>query len=485
MYWVPRKTILKIIPTCIVVFAISGCVDLTSDEYHQVGKFIDSPVVGLDYETDTLTGRTNIGGEFRYEEGESITFSIGDIKLGPTVARNIVTPLNIAGTNNTNDIEVVNILRLLQTLDDDNDPSNGIEITQAIHLAAKNISLNFNSDSFESDPTTQEFLKLALNNENQLISSEQAISHFQSSLSQTEESPTFDFSASRVSNQTFFLVDADKTSESRIGTQLDSLYLYQNDVSYFKDGELITGSYEIENGFLHISISGVDTFIAIVREENNHLVTCWSDTPLGSLLCDSEEEFTFMFFNSDSASLFIDSDQNQDSGSDSDNSDQPATEEPTPETQPEPTPQPEVQPQPTPQPEPEAQPQPTPQPEPEAQPQPTPQPEPEVQPQPTPQPEPEAQPEPDTGAAGSGNESTKFHPGNYVFIDISRRYNKNERAKRRIAFIKNHINDPELKGFIATMDWRYLEPTKDNYDFKTFRTFCSCLRAQGNILESI
>ena len=46
------------------------------------GQLVDGPVQGVRYESGSLTGFTGSDGEFQYEEGNTIRFSIGEIVLG-------------------------------------------------------------------------------------------------------------------------------------------------------------------------------------------------------------------------------------------------------------------------------------------------------------------------------------------------------------------------------------------------------------------
>ena len=105
------------------------------------GVFIDSPVEGLKYETETHSGFTDENGNYDYEEGETVTFYVGDITLGSAVATGELSPIDIANTPNADieTIEVQNIAAFLQTLDEDADPSNGIKISPEI---AASISLS-------------------------------------------------------------------------------------------------------------------------------------------------------------------------------------------------------------------------------------------------------------------------------------------------------------------------------------------------------
>ena len=97
----------------------------------ETGIFLDSPVINIGYRTETLEGVTNENGEYEYEPGETVTFFIGDLEFPPVVASGVVTPLDIAGTTDTSDSKVLNMVRLLQTLDTDGDPGNGITISDA------------------------------------------------------------------------------------------------------------------------------------------------------------------------------------------------------------------------------------------------------------------------------------------------------------------------------------------------------------------
>ena len=46
------------------------------------GTFVDSPVMGLHYKTDTQDGYTDAKGTFKYESGEEVEFFLGDLSLG-------------------------------------------------------------------------------------------------------------------------------------------------------------------------------------------------------------------------------------------------------------------------------------------------------------------------------------------------------------------------------------------------------------------
>ena len=108
------------------------------------GVFVDSVVAGLHYETPTYSGTTNAAGEYDYLPGETVTFSVGGIVFGSSLAGPVVTPLSlVSGATDATDPTVTNIVRLLLTLDDDDDPTNGITIPAATATAAAGLTVDF------------------------------------------------------------------------------------------------------------------------------------------------------------------------------------------------------------------------------------------------------------------------------------------------------------------------------------------------------
>ncbi len=102
------------------------------------GVFLDSPVAGLYYETATLSGVTDAAGRFRYRKAETVRFSIGAVAIGGAPGADIITPLDLAPmAAGVADPRVTRVCRLLQALDEDGDPRNGIVIPEAARTAAK------------------------------------------------------------------------------------------------------------------------------------------------------------------------------------------------------------------------------------------------------------------------------------------------------------------------------------------------------------
>ena len=117
------------------------------------GKFIDAAVEGITYTSGSLSGITSADGSFSYQTGQSVTFSIGAITLGTVSGSSIITPVQlVAGAANETDPTVVNIVQFLLSIDDDNNPANGIKITPAMVTAAAGLSnIDFTLAGFDTD----------------------------------------------------------------------------------------------------------------------------------------------------------------------------------------------------------------------------------------------------------------------------------------------------------------------------------------------
>lgn len=152
------------------------------------GTFIDSAVEGLSYKTATQEGTTNANGEFIYQLGETVVFSIGGIEFPAVNVKSELTPLDVFDTDDLSNVGVINMLRLLQSLDEDGMPENGIKIIEAAHVLAENININFTDSNF----TTLINIALAAYSgiNNSLISEEAALQHFRDTLMLNEPMPS-------------------------------------------------------------------------------------------------------------------------------------------------------------------------------------------------------------------------------------------------------------------------------------------------------
>ncbi len=158
------------------------------------GRFIDSAVQGLTYISGGLTGVTDANGTFFYEKGEPVTFKLGNIVIGSAstimeldvktleVAPPVLTltPRDlVADAESDRDPQVTNILRFLQTLDDDYDPDNGILLSESVREKAKNCNdVDFSLTPAEFEAKTESVIADLLGQNRELISTVRAQNHF-------------------------------------------------------------------------------------------------------------------------------------------------------------------------------------------------------------------------------------------------------------------------------------------------------------------
>lgn len=130
----------KSILSLLGIMILMGCskdeipVNSTSETEVKTGIFVDSAVEGLFYRTPTRSGFTNVKGEFEYLAGETVSFYVGKLKLGSAEGVPVMTPITISSEKDATIYtkEVQNMAALLQTLDIDGNPDNGIKLVPEV-----------------------------------------------------------------------------------------------------------------------------------------------------------------------------------------------------------------------------------------------------------------------------------------------------------------------------------------------------------------
>ena len=170
IYEVPMKMLIPILIVAVTIGLI-GCggggggdgsgLNSASVSGIQEGVFVDSPVQGLHYETNTQSGTTDVNGKFFYMDGETVTFSMGDLVLGEALGAPVMTPIDMVpdATDETHPT-VTNMLRFMQTLDEDNNLDNGIFLPPYVMEELQGWQIDFNMDpvEFENDVDVQRFM---------------------------------------------------------------------------------------------------------------------------------------------------------------------------------------------------------------------------------------------------------------------------------------------------------------------------------------
>jgi len=124
-----KKIILPTLFTSLLL--VSGCGDGSSSierttstqEITNVatGYYVDSAVEGISYQCGVMEGSTSLDGAFNFEIGEGCTFSLGGFEVRNIGAGFLESKINILENNEK-------IAQLLQTIDNDGDASNGLQL---------------------------------------------------------------------------------------------------------------------------------------------------------------------------------------------------------------------------------------------------------------------------------------------------------------------------------------------------------------------
>ena len=200
-------------------------------------QFIDSAVQGLSYDCQSSgkTGITDKDGTFYYVSGDTCTFKVGDIILGKTQITGTTTPRSLT----TVEPDLTNILRLLQTLDTDATPDNGITLPTGL---SGDLDLGNN---FDAEINTY----LANNNvTNTVVTAEEATTHFAKSV-------PLDIDDTLFIGKTYAFSD---------GFMVDSTIAFNADHTYkYDDGA--TGTWAIQDNIITLTSYAGETPIGAVE----------------------------------------------------------------------------------------------------------------------------------------------------------------------------------------------------------------------------
>jgi hypothetical protein len=156
------------------------------------GLLVDAPAAGVEFETASQSGSTNAAGEFLYQAGETVRFSLGGIEMGEITGVPLVTPVELTGSADPGTVAAPNaatrLMRFLQSVDADRDPSNGITIDTNTRSLAESVALDF---ATASDAEVDAAIGLVT--DNPVVGSQAALDNFYETYKSLGGSNTFDW----------------------------------------------------------------------------------------------------------------------------------------------------------------------------------------------------------------------------------------------------------------------------------------------------
>ncbi|OUS26239.1 hypothetical protein A9Q99_18570 [Gammaproteobacteria bacterium 45_16_T64] len=266
------------------------------------GQFLDSAVAGLWYETETMSGFTDALGFFEYLPGETVSFFLGATLLGESDGKIEVTPLDLLEVADHPD-KLQNILRVLQTLDFDSDPSNGIEIPRATddYLAQFSMPLNSAAALFEASSVINDIVSTVTNG-GDLKDALDSFMHFRETLLSDRRNTTGDIVLNLL-NTTW---DAEITSTACSGEAASLVY------NFNVLGITSMGTHELRVDESGDSCSTARTGIFFNTYETDALFTCANECTAEDLNRVSieetetgEDEVTALSYDADAGAITI------------------------------------------------------------------------------------------------------------------------------------------------------------------------------------
>lgn len=111
------------------------------------GYLVDNFIVGVAYSASPsgVTGTTGADGSYEYDDGDTVTFKLGEITLGSCTGSEYVTPMTLYPDD---DELALNLAQFLQSIDSDGNPENGITPSEEAVETFKDI--DFRNDGFEA-----------------------------------------------------------------------------------------------------------------------------------------------------------------------------------------------------------------------------------------------------------------------------------------------------------------------------------------------
>lgn len=243
------------------------------------GYLIDAAVEGAYYETSSgIDGTTDTQGQFKYRNGDSVKFSLGKITLGECepATDGLVTPKHlIVGDTATPTVaqteKIALMLQTLQSLDIDNNASNGITISQTVIDSLDSIG----EEILFEDMNESELI--VLDNEYELgldedydgyldVNSSEADAHFEESISEWE------MHGAMMSYDTSDMYENMQNNELDISTLPVTLNLsseVKETIEYMGDEERL--AYDLYTA-LYVKYDDVQQFTNIAqRSESKHI----------------------------------------------------------------------------------------------------------------------------------------------------------------------------------------------------------------------
>lgn len=172
------------------------------------GVLLDEKVTGVEYSSSSYSGTTDASGNFTCAAGEEVTFSVNSLVVGKSPCLAVITPIelvtegkykwdevsfsgeDVSELSSSENKKLKRLLMLMQTVDTNGDPSDGISVDSNTATALNSLSVTqeslnslLNNDSDTDFSNSLAALVSAMGGSTVVANSSSAVSHFQTTLS--------------------------------------------------------------------------------------------------------------------------------------------------------------------------------------------------------------------------------------------------------------------------------------------------------------
>jgi len=238
------KKILSLSIATASAMLVVGCGSSSSSVETSTGYYLDSAVAGVNYKCGNQEGITGANGEFNFKKDTSCDFSVAGVQLREIPADNLVDGIKVVEDN-------ISVAMLLQSIDSDGNPNNGIQITQKVvetlQEALKEVK---NVNEVLTNRTVMQAVVAQVGEvvdgvSGELVSEEDVIAH----LTQTQTEVTKEF----LAGKTFYSVDLEEDEDKEIIKLEFNADVTQMRETELSDGDSYTHNIEIEGNKLIFS----------------------------------------------------------------------------------------------------------------------------------------------------------------------------------------------------------------------------------------
>lgn len=157
-----------------------GPLDISIADF-ETGVFVDAPVRGMSYRS-SFSGQTNGSGEFLYSPGDTVRFELGRYEFDAVPAAPVVTIVDLFDSGMI-DRRVINLARVLQSLDLNDVTTDLLEIPDLDDLDLRDLNFDQAPDDFAADLLARTVVAVVRDD---MVSAEDAYNHLSRSFADLE-----------------------------------------------------------------------------------------------------------------------------------------------------------------------------------------------------------------------------------------------------------------------------------------------------------